>query len=138
MERNRSSLAVKSLKGENITFLFDRDSLIATRYFSDRVEKTLVPEKKLMLAILEDALCCFQDHWSAKHGKRKQLYDNVQHWFFDPTDDRVFSFGNVCSALGFDPDYIRKGLSQWRAKKSSKPHRAPSGKFSNKAPELRI
>ncbi len=137
MDRN-SSLAAESLAGGNITFLFQRDSLITGRYFSDRVGKTLVPEKKLMLAVLEDALGCFQDHCSAKHGKRKQLYDNVHQWFFDPADDRVFSFSNICSALGFEPDYIRKGLAQWRKKESSKPRRTSTGKFTNRASELRL
>ena len=135
-QKDRSLHNVKHGR-QNITFLFQRDVLLTTKYLSDRVGKTLVPEKRLLLAILEDALYCFQDHCSAQHGKRKQLYEDVQRWFFDANDDRVFSFNNICSALGFDPGYILKGLRQWRDKELSKPHRAPSWKFTSKAPELR-
>ncbi|HVO95503.1 MAG TPA: hypothetical protein VMT22_21785 [Terriglobales bacterium] len=67
-----------------------------------------------MLAVLEEALCCFQENYAAQHGKKKRLFDKVEQWFFGTGDDWVFSFENICSALGFEAEYVRKGLVQWR------------------------
>ena len=79
-----------------------------------------------MLAVLEDALRCFQDNFRARHGKRKQLFDNVVSWFFETNGDWLFDFKNICNGLGFDADYIRKGLLQWRERQLSKYHRVPN------------
>jgi hypothetical protein len=92
---------------------------LSEQYFANRRRKTLLqPEKKLMLAILEDAVNCFQDHHWARCGKSKQLFDETQEWIFG-ANDWVFGFENVCSALGFDPEYIRVGLARWREKRRS-------------------
>ena len=76
-----------------------------------------------MLAVLEDALWCFQENLRARDGKRKQLFDNVVSWFFETNGDRVFDFRNICNSLGFDADYLRKGLLQWRERQLSKYYR---------------
>lgn len=73
------------------------------------------PEKKLMLAVLEDAIACFQQYVCARDRKGKVLFKEAEHWFQDTNSDWPFSFANVCETLGFDPDYLRQGLAQWKA-----------------------
>ena len=117
---------------DNIGCLFQRDTLLVENFFKDRRGKTLVlPEQRLMLAILEDALQCFQDNCSAKYGKKKQLFENVQQWFFEPSSGWVFGFESICSVLGFEPDYLRKGLVRWREKELVKRRSAPLLKHEN-------
>jgi hypothetical protein len=112
--------------GEKITSLFRPDILLSAQYFDDRRGKTLLePEKKLMLAILEDAINCFQENHLARCGKSKQLFDEAQGWIFEVNSDWVFGFENICSALGFNPEYIREGLVRWREKELSKRRNAP-------------
>jgi hypothetical protein len=107
--------------GETIAYLFQPDTFLMEKFFNDRRGTTrLEPEKRLMLAILEDAFYCFEDNYSAQHGKRKQLFDNVQRWFFSVSNDWVFSFENICSVLDFNPEYLRKGLARWKEKELSK------------------
>ena len=53
-----------------------------------------------MLAIMEDAVHCFQDHHLAQHGKRKRLFDNVHRWFFEASSDWLCGFENISSVLG--------------------------------------
>jgi hypothetical protein len=111
---------------DNIGCLFQRDTLLVENFFNDRRGKALVlPEQRLMLAILEDALQCFQDNCSARHGKKKQLFENVEKWFFEATDGWVFGFESICSVLGFEPGYLRKGLVRWRQKELAKRRSAP-------------
>jgi len=99
--------------------LFQSDTLLSAQLFDDRRGKTLLePEKKLMLAVLEDAINCFQDNHRARCGKSKQIFDEAQEWIFC-VSDWVFGFENICSILSFDPEYIRAGLMRWREKQLS-------------------
>ena len=82
-----------------------------------RRELDLEPEKKLMLAVLEDAISCFQSHVFARDRKEKVLFQEAEHWVQDTNSDGPFSFTNVCETLGFAPDYLRQGLGQWKAAK---------------------
>jgi len=119
-------------ESHNIGCLFQRDTLLVENFFNDRRGKTLVlPEQRLMLAILEDALQCFQDNCSAKHGKKKQLFENVEKWFFEATDGWVFGFESICGVLDFEPDYVRKGLVRWRQKELVKRRSAQLWKHVN-------
>jgi hypothetical protein len=104
--------------------MFQPDPLLSLQYFEDRSRKTLEPEERLVLAILEDAIDCFQENHLARQGRRKRLFDDAREWLFEDEGDWVFGFDNVCAVLGFDPKYIREGLTRWRAKEFSK-HRNP-------------
>ena len=101
------------------------DTLLAEEFFRDHRKKTLLPEERLMFAVLEDALESFQEHCAARHGPRRRLFQNTERWFFTPSSRSVFDFESLCSVLGFDPGYIRKGLIQWRERKLSKIPPAP-------------
>ena len=60
---------------ENIVSLFEPDMLVSTQYFENLRSKTLLePEKRLMLAVLEDAINCFQDNVLAQSGKEKEAF----------------------------------------------------------------
>ena len=124
---------------ENITFLFQPDALMVAQFFEDRGSKTrLEPEKRLMLAILEDAIDCFRDNHLARHGKKNQLFDKVQRWIFGVSGGWVFDFENICSVLELNPEYIRKGLVRWRERQLSKHRSASHGEEATKGPQLRF
>ncbi len=67
-------------------------------------------EEALMLAILEDAIACFQKYSLASPGKGKNLYRDAAEWILDESSDWLFSFENVCEVLGLNPKYVRQGL----------------------------
>jgi hypothetical protein len=101
---------------ERVTSLFQPDTLLPEQYLDTfRRKLHLEPEKKLMLAVLEDAIACFQKYVSARDGKGKVLFQETEEWVLDENDDWLFSFANVCDTLGFEPDYLRRGLMQWKA-----------------------
>jgi hypothetical protein len=96
------------------------DVLASAQYENVRQTKILEPEKSLMLAILEDAVRCFQENHNARCGNRKRLFGEAQRWIFQPSSDWVFSFENVCAVLGFDPQYVRCGLRRWKERDLAK------------------
>jgi hypothetical protein len=74
----------------------------------------LEPEEKLMLAVLEDAIACFQKYAFARDRNGKVLFQEAEYWVQDSNSHWPFSFANVCEILGLAPDYLRQGLGQWK------------------------
>ncbi|SRR5712692_8971918 len=102
---------------EKIGSLFQPDTLVAAHYFENlRRKSPLEPEKRLMLAVLEDGVLCFQDNAWAQTGKRKKLFEDAEDWILEAGDDWVFSFESICEVLGFNPAYVRQGLLGWKEK----------------------
>src|SRR5262245_44541371 len=67
-------------------------------------------EERLMLAVLENAVECFQNNVFARRPSRKQLFQEAEEWFLDTENEALYSFKNICETLDFHPDHIRKGL----------------------------
>src|ERR1700747_1527968 len=106
---------------ERIGALFQPDSLLSAHYFETLRRKTLLePEKRLMLAILEDAIHCFQDNLLTQNVRSRRLFEEAEQWIVEADGDWIFSFENICEALGFNPAYLREGLLGWMKKKLTK------------------
>jgi hypothetical protein len=105
---------------ERVTSLFQPDTLLPDQYLETfRRKLHLEPEKKLMLAILEDAIACYQKYVLARDGKAKILFQETEDWIRDENADWFFSFSNVCETLGFEPAYLRQGLLKWKEQRLS-------------------
>lgn len=103
---------------ERLASLFQPDVLIPAQYFDTLRSKTgMEPEKRLMLAVLEDAIHCFQDNVAAESDTKRKLFEEAEEWFLSEGDEWAFSFENVCEALGLNPRYVRRGLLRWKERK---------------------
>ena len=103
---------------ERVTSLFQPDTLMPEQYLETfRRKLHLEPEKKLLLAVLEDAIACFQKYLFAKDGKGRVLFLEAEEWILDRDTDWLFSFASLCEMLGFEPSYLRDGLMRWKAQK---------------------
>lgn len=74
----------------------------------------LQPEKSLMLAVLLDAVECFQKYALLRDQYSNRLFRETEIWIFEENRKWPFSFINVCEALAIDPQYFRKGLLRWK------------------------
>lgn len=102
---------------EKLTFLFEPDTLLSHQYFATFRRRQLEPEKRLMLAVLEDAVACFQRFVFPENRKQRNLFNEAEDWIRNENGDQVFSFESICTALKFSPAYVRKGLLCWKATK---------------------
>ena len=74
-----------------------------------RRNRVLEGEVKLLLAVLEDAIRCYLRNVDAKDGERRRDFAEVRNWFGvggDAASARradIFSFDNLCDALGLEP-----------------------------------
>ncbi|TMA58264.1 MAG: hypothetical protein E6J73_17755, partial [Deltaproteobacteria bacterium] len=88
---------------EKIASLFQPDMLLSAQYFENLRRRThFEPEKRLMLALLEDAINCYQDNLISRSGKKKRLFEDTEQWVLRTDGDWIFSFDNVCDALGLN------------------------------------
>jgi hypothetical protein len=95
--------------------LFVPDVLTPEQFYdSRRDDSSIRPVKKLMMAILEDALRCFQNNADAKTGSRKRLFNEAEAWLCGEGGEGPFSFETVCETLGIEPKFLRAGLKEWR------------------------
>jgi len=68
-----------------------------------------------MLAVLEDAVTCFQGYFAARDKTKTRLFREAEDWILQQKKSNwLFSFDNVCETLGLNPGYIRGGLQRWR------------------------
>jgi len=74
-------------------------------------------EEALMLAVLADAIECFQKYVFADHERGKRSFQEAEDWILEKNNDWLFSFCSICEALGLDPDYLRQGLLRWKEAK---------------------
>jgi hypothetical protein len=74
---------------------------------------TQQPEKRLMLAVLKDALDVLR-HREAVRDCVPRLRAQAESWV--PSDDRAwpFSFLNICQALDLDVGRLRTVVRQWK------------------------
>ncbi|MGH7874606.1 MAG: hypothetical protein ACREQO_20645 [Candidatus Binatia bacterium] len=110
-----ATLPYNASSGEHIETLFQPDPLVPAQYLDGfRRQAPLEPERELVLAMLEDAVVCFQKYLGSTREKERRIFAETEGWFGSDDREWIFSFLNVCDLLGLDADYLRKGISRWR------------------------
>lgn len=113
--------SVRDYDGDRIMGWFQPDELAVYEHRRTTARTTaLEPEKRLMFAVLEDAIVCFQRFMHASGARQRRLYDEAAAWIFEPDDNGVFSFECVCQSCGMSPEFLRAGLRQWLARNNTK------------------
>ncbi len=91
--------------------ILEPDTFLPSQFYGNRgLSRQLEGEKRLMLAILKDAVECLEKYRRARSSCSKALYQNAYEWVEDRSTGWLFSFSNICDLLGFDPDYLREFL----------------------------
>jgi len=68
-------------------------------------------ERRLMLAVLEDAVDCYRTGRWARDPATRLLFAETREWV-ESTDCRaLFSFESICDFLDIDADYVRRRLA---------------------------
>ncbi len=96
--------------------LFQPDSLLPSQFFAALKQKAQAcGERRLMVAILEDAIDCFQKYVRAADHRSRHLCAEAEKWFMSDDDSWPFSFVNICYTLDLHPGFLRRGLLEWKA-----------------------
>jgi hypothetical protein len=120
---NRWKIAMNPMTAsveDTVAALFQPDVLVAPEVFEGLRQRTYQePDARLMLAILHDAVACFQENIDAQDAKKRNLFLEAEQWILNQDKDWIFSFENICEILGLDPEYMRGGLLRWKTKRLS-------------------
>lgn len=110
--------------------LFQPDTVLAPQFFATL--RRQAPRKKgewlLIIAVIEDAISCFQKYLFARDHREQRLFRDAWDWMMVPSPCPIvkdeaapgFSFEYICEVLGLHPDYLRRGLRDWRDEQLAK------------------
>ena len=104
-----------NIVNDTFSHLLQPDTLLPSQYYAALKRKGAhEPERRLAIAVLQDAVDCYQKHLRASDRKAQQLFADAQEWIC--SDDRTwpFSFENICDLLQINAAYLRRGLLSWR------------------------
>ncbi len=91
--------------------ILEPDTCLPSQFYGNRgLSRQLEGEKRLMIAVLKDAVECLEKYRGTRNVAGQELYQNSLGWIEDKGTDWLFSFDNICGLLGFDPDYTRDFL----------------------------
>ena len=104
-----------ALQEDGVARLFEPD-LITPDQHRDRVraESTDQPEIRLMLAVMEDAVATYQRYATDPGRRNRRLFEEAESWIHSTDTSWPYSFENICAALRFEPETLRRGLESWR------------------------
>jgi hypothetical protein len=95
--------------------LFEPDALLPAQFYAAfRGGSAVRGERRLMLAVLQDALDCYQKYAFSKEGHGRQLFNDADEWISCEDRNWYFSFENICETLEINPEYLRRGMRRWR------------------------
>lgn len=118
--------------------LFEPDVLLPGQFFAAfRRAAGIERERLLMLAVLEDAVDCYQKHSHATDPRAAQLFDEAVEWVESHDRTWLFSFENICDTLEINADYVRRGLREWTERRRPSRQTVQLQVVDAPAPELR-
>ena len=93
------------------------ETLLPAQWHRAMSDASLVPEKRLLLAILEEAVTTVQRYVIDERRRGRRLYREAEAWVLSDDMSWPCTFRRICDALGIDPDYLREGVMRWSARR---------------------
>jgi hypothetical protein len=101
--------------GNDLDNLFTPDIITPGQFFARRRDDSAMrPLKRLMLAVLEDAIVTFQKNAIDRGKISRVLFNEVNQWLCDRSREELFSFEIVCDTLAINAECLRNELIRWR------------------------
>ena len=97
--------------------MFEVDIVLPLQFY-DMHSRLAEGEQRLMLAILNEAVDCFQKNAFATDHRRSRLFREAHDWVMSDAK-HAFSFRQICDVFGLDAGYLRRGLRCWRERQAA-------------------
>jgi hypothetical protein len=98
--------------------VFAPEVVLPSQFFSSPPASTERPEKRLMLAVLQDAVTTLLKHAGTERcGPRRRMRE-AEQWIAARNSDWPFSFENICGVLNLDAAALREGLRRVIARRA--------------------
>lgn len=70
----------------------------------------LLPEQRLMIALVRDALRCIERYRYARDTRGRRLFAQEAQWVLSNDTDWLYAFTRCCESLDLDPEAVRRTL----------------------------
>jgi hypothetical protein len=91
---------------------WETDATVSWQFGAIYGRATQTPEKRLLAALLMDALLQFEKVQRSRDRRDAQALHELRAWFYAADENWPFSFENVCAHLNLEPDAIRARLAR--------------------------
>jgi hypothetical protein len=107
------AIPLSSFGAQDTGKLFEPDAILPAQFYAMfKCNQYKEPERRLMVAVLEDAVSCLSMNPRDCNLRQRKQYDEAKQWVTaEEETDWIFSFTNICEVLGMDPGYLRRGLT---------------------------
>jgi hypothetical protein len=90
----------------------DYETILPVQYYENLSSgQARSSERKLLLALLEDALRSYVRTKKSLSGARRMEFVDTRTWFNERGASHLFSFESVCANLDLDPEFLRDRLN---------------------------
>src|SRR5438309_746898 len=91
------------------------DVILPSQYFELQTQRCqLDGEKRLMLAVLEDAVQCYLHNLNAKGHRKLAVFNEARDWMRAKSASGPFAFETICDVLGIEANLLRGALEKRR------------------------
>ena len=98
------------MEAERITVI-EPELVMPDQFFSSLAKQPGIDgERRLMLAVLRDAVLCYQRYALARDARGRAEFEEARQWIEGTDREWPFSYENICDVLSLDPAYVRDGL----------------------------
>jgi len=92
------------------------DVILPAQFFSALADPRCEPAKRLMVAVLEEAISCLLSGEEAS-DERRALSREAARWFANDDCRTPFAFATLCNVLDLDIERVRRALASWSARR---------------------
>jgi hypothetical protein len=97
---------------DDLPNIFAGVGILPIQYGESRLRKLPSEgERKLLFAVLEDAIRSYLRHRDRAEARRNEEFVEAAEWLSCDEECGPFSYVSVCEALGIDADGLRAGIS---------------------------
>lgn len=90
----------------------ETEAVLPSQFFLRQPTDT-TGERRLLFAVLTEAVECFQNHVCTVDRRKQRLFREAQQWLMSDAI-QPFSFRYICDVFALDPSYLRQGLRRWQ------------------------
>ena len=99
--------AARSYVEPGVTALFASEIVLPTQFWTLQSDLRSEPEKRLMVAVLEEAMATLLNWTDSPSTAAQQLAAEARQWIASDDRSSPFSFATICDVLGLDPSRVR-------------------------------
>jgi len=88
------------------------DLILPEQFFAALADPRTEPERRLMVAVLEEAISVMLNGQNAG-DERRALAREAERWFASDEHRAPFAFAAICDVLGLDIGRVRRALAGW-------------------------